>query len=580
MMALQSAYERYSDITVEYDVIAQMRDGTLLYADLYRPTRGGPFPVLLMRLPYNKAQAEDLTYHHPAWYARQGFLVVVQDTRGCFRSEGDFYPFAHEASDGVDTVEWAASLPHANGRVAMYGFSYVGATQLLAATQRPPSLRTICPGLTASQYYDGWTYNQGAFALAFAASWATNLAMNTARKIGDEAKLAQLAAAFAQAPAWYGSLPLKTYPPLASFGLAPYFFDWLSHPSYDEYWKQWSIDADYSRITVPALHIGGWYDVFISGTVRNFVGLRHEAGTESARVQQKLLVGPWYHLPWGQVTGCVDFGPEARNIVDLWQLRWLRQFLFDEDTGVLEKPVTVFVMGLNEWQEFDAWPPSGAEMRAFYLHSAGAANSVNGNGRLTLDPPGAEPPDVYTYDPLFPVPSAGGRSCCFPAIAPMGPADQGAVEGLNGVLVYTSAPLERDLLVVGPVQLELYAASSAPDTDFTAKLCDVSPTGQSINVAQGIVRARYRESLSAPQLLTPGEVTRYRIDLGPTAHAFRRGHCIRLQVSSSDFPHWDRNLNTGGPFAEEGLSAARVATQLVLHQDGFASRLLLSVLPV
>lgn len=577
-MSLDAVYRRHLDITVEYDVPARMRDGTTLYADIYRPSRGGPFPVLLMRLPYDKSQAENLTYHHPAWYARQGFMVVVQDTRGRWRSEGEFYPFAFEAEDGYDTVEWAASLPGANGRVGMYGFSYVGATQLLAATMRPPSLRTICPGLTASQYYEGWTYNGGAFALAFCASWATQLAIDTAKRRGDDALTAQLAAAFFQAPAWYGSLPLKEYPPLASSGLAPYFFDWLAHPSYDEYWRRWSIDEDYSRITVPALHIGGWYDIFIGGTVKNFTGLRREAGAEGARRAQKLLVGPWYHLPWGQVTGCVDFGPEARNIVDLWQLRWLKQFLMDEDTGVLDAPVTVFVMGINEWRDFDDWPPPGVTERHFYLHSAGAANSINGNGRLNLEPPGGEPPDVYTYDPIFPTPSAGGRSCCFPTIAPMGPADQTAVELSNGVLVYTSAPLERDLLVVGPVQAMLYAASSAPDTDFTVKLCDVSPAGQSINIAQGIIRARFRESLSQPKLITPGEVYEYRIDLGPTAHVFRRGHQIRVQVSSSDFPHWDRNLNTGGELGAEGAAAARVATQVILHQHNFASRVTLPVL--
>jgi len=577
-MSLDTIYRRTMDITVEYDVPARMRDGTTLYADVYRPSHGGPFPVVLMRVPYDKSQAENLTYHHPAWYARQGFMVVVQDTRGRWRSEGEFYPFQFEAADGYDTVEWAASLPGSNGRVGMYGFSYVGATQLLAATMRPPSLRTICPGLTASQYYEGWAYNGGAFALAFNASWATYLAIDTAKRRGDDALTAQLAAAFFQAPAWYSSLPLREYPPLASSALAPYFFDWLAHPSYDDYWRRWSIDEDYARINVPALHIGGWYDIFIGGTVKNFAGIRREAREEAVRDGQKLVVGPWYHIPWGQVTGCVDFGPGARNIVDLWQVRWLKQFLMDEATGVLDAPVTVFVMGINEWRDFDGWPPSGVTERQIYLHSAGAANSVNGNGRLSLEPPGTEPPDVYTYDPLFPTPSAGGRSCCFPTIAPMGPADQTAVELSNSVLVYTSAPLERDLMVVGPLQATLYAVSSAPDTDFTVKLCDVSPTGQSINIAQGIVRARYRESLSHPRLIVPGEVYEYRIDLGPTAHVFRRGHQVRVQVSSSDFPHWDRNLNTGGELGMEGAAAARVATQLILHQSEFASRVTLPVL--
>jgi uncharacterized protein len=290
---------RTLNLTVERDVPGRMRDGTTLYADIYRPATGGPFPVILMRLPYDKTQAENITYRHPSWYARQGYMVVLQDTRGRWRSEGEFYSFAHEADDGYDAVEWAAALPHSNGRVGMYGFSYVGATQLQAALRRPPSLRTIGPALTGSQYYEGWAYNGGAFALAFNASWVTNLAMDTARKRGDDGHTRDLAAAFLGAPAWYGHLPLDEYPPLASHDLARYFFDWLAHPSNGEYWRRWSVEEDYARIDVPALHVGGWYDVFVGGTVRNFDGLRRGAGGDRSRAAQQLLVGPWYRLPGG-----------------------------------------------------------------------------------------------------------------------------------------------------------------------------------------------------------------------------------------------------------------------------------------
>jgi putative CocE/NonD family hydrolase len=566
----------YDDLVVERDVPARMRDGATLYADVYRPSSGGPFPVILMRNPYDKTQAETLTYHHPSWYAARGYLVVVQDTRGRWRSEGEFYPFANEAEDGHDTVEWAASLPHSDGRVAMYGFSYVGVTQLQAALERPSSLVTICPGLTASQYYDGWAYNGGAFALAFNASWATYLAMDDARRRGDDAATQRLNAAFLGAPNFYGHLPLKEYPPLSSSGFGRYFFDWLEHPSYDDYWRRWSIEEDYSRVGVPALHIGGWYDVFIRGTVKNFEGLLRGAGNERSRAEQKLLVGPWYHLPWSRLTG-MDFGPEARNVVDDWQLRWFDQFLRDEDTGVLNSPVTLFLMGENRWVEENSWPPEGVEFRDYYLRSGGAANSINGDGALSPEPPEDEPPDVYTYDPMFPVPSAGGHSCCFPIIAPMGPSDQTSVEVLNGVLIYTSQPLERDLTVIGPVSATLYAATSAPDTDFTVKLCDVFPEGRSVNILEGIIRARYRESLSNPTPVTPNEVHEYRVDLGPTATVFKAGHRIRVQVSSSDFPQWDRNLNTGEEPGIEGAARARVATQVVLHQRRHASRITLPV---
>ena len=567
----------FSNLVLERDVPARMRDGTMLYSDIYRPSSGGPFPVILMRLPYDKTQAANINYRHPSWYARHGYMVVVQDTRGRWRSEGDFYPFAQEAEDGYDTVEWAASLPHSNGRVGMYGFSYDGTTQLQAALERPPSLRTICPGFTGSQYYEGWAYNGGAFALAFNASWATNLAMDDARRRGDDATTQSLLAAFLGAPSFYGHLPLKEYPPLVGSRFGRYFFDWLDHPAYDDYWRRWSIDEDYSRIDVPAMHIGGWYDVFVGGTTKNFEGLRWEATSEASRLAQKLLVGPWYHLPWSRLTGAADFGQQARNIVDDWQLRWFGQFLQDEDTGVLTSPATIFLMGQNHWIEESSWPPEGTKLRDYYLRSRGSANSIDGDGQLSAEPPDKEPPDVYTYDPIFPIPSSGGHSGFVPSVAPMGPADQAGVEVLNGVLVYTSAPLEKDLTVIGQVSVTLYAATSASDTDFTAKLCVVSPEGRSTNIQEGIVRARYRESLSHPTPITPDEVYEYRIELGPTAYVFKAGSRIRVQVSSSDFPQWDRNLNTGGsPFAE-GVTQARVATQIVLHDANHPSRLTLSV---
>src|SRR5919202_1229310 len=568
----------FSDLVVERDVPARMRDGTTLYSDVYRPSSGGPFPVVLMRLPYDKAQAQNnVTYHHPSWYARHGYMVVVQDTHGRWRSEGEFYPFAREAEDGYDTVEWAASLSHSSGHVGMFGFSYVGATQLQAALDRPSNLRAICPGFTGSQYYEGWAYNGGAFALAFNASWATYLAMDDARRQGDDAAAQNLNAAFLGAPNFYGQLPLKEYPPLVGSDFGRYFFDWMEHPSYDDYWRRWSVDEDYSRIDVPALHVGGWYDVFISGTVKNFEGLRREAGSEAARAAQKLLVGPWYHLPWARLTGAADFGPEATNVVDGWQLRWFDQFLRDEDTGVLDSSVTVFLMGENRWIEESSWLPEGTEFRDYYLRSGGSANSINGDGELGFEHPGREPPDVYVYDPLFPIPSSGGHSCCFPIIAPMGPANQAEVEVLNGVLVYTSPPLEEDLTIIGPVSATLYAATSASDTDFTAKLCDVSPEGASTNIQEGIVRARYREYLSDPKPVTPEEVYEYKIDLGPTAYVFKAGHRIRVQVSNSDFPQWDRNLNTGGPLGAEGAAQARGATQTVLHDADHPSRVTLPV---
>jgi putative CocE/NonD family hydrolase len=563
-----------AEVALERDVPCRMRDGVTLFADVYTPRGEGPFPVILMRLPYDKQQAENIAYADPSWYARHGYIVVIQDTRGCCTAEGEFVPFRHEAEDGYDAIEWAARLPRANGKVGMYGFSYAGATQLLPATLRPPSLTTICPGLTASQYYEGWTYNQGALALGFAMSWALDLASREARRAGDDAAVAELTTAYANVKGWNWFLPLDAFPPLTG-RYGNYFLDWLAHPTNDDYWRRWSIEANYGRLTVPALHVGGWYDVFLSGTVENFLGLRERAGSEAARAAQKLLIGPWMHIPWSPLTATGE-GP-GPIVVDDLQLRWFDQFLKGEETGVLEAPVTLYVQGADEWRDYADWPPPGAAPTRWFLHSAGRANSRFGDGTLSPEAPGEEPPDRFTYDPLYPVPSLGGHSCCFDFAAPMGPADQRPVEALNAVLVYTSEPLTEPIELIGDVSVTLYAATSARDTDWTARLCEVYPDGRSINLQEGIVRARSRDSLSEPSLVEPDRVYQYKIPLGPVGARIAAGNRVRVTIASSDFPQWDRNLNTGGPLFGENVSAAVVATQTVLHDAAHPSHVTLPV---
>jgi putative CocE/NonD family hydrolase len=564
-------------VTLQRDVPCRMRDGVTLYADVYRPQGEGPFPVILMRLPYDKTSAENISFSDPSWYARHGYLVVIQDVRGRCLSEGEFIPFLHEIDDGYDTIEWAAKLPGANGRVGMYGFSYAGATQLLPATLRPPSLTTICPAMTASQYFDGWTYNQGALALAFTMSWATQLASGDARRAKDGNALGQLDMAFAGVQGWHWFLPLEAYPPLAG-GYGGYFREWLSHPTYDAYWRRWSIDEDYSQLTTPALHVAGWYDIFLAGSVKNFLGMRQSAGTPEARAGQKLVIGPWLHMPWAPVSD----SPQgvAPTVVDDLQLRWFDHFLKGEETDVMDAPVRLFIMGAEEWRDYPDWPPPDSTPMRWYLHSAGRANSRFGDGSLSTVAPGAEPPDYFTYDPAYPNPSLGGHSCCFSFVSPMGPADQRASEEFNSVLVYTSEPLAQPLELIGDVTVTLYAASSAPDTDWTARLCEVHPDGRSINLKEGIVRARYRDSLTEPTLIEPDRVYRYEISLGPIGARIAAGNRLRLTVSSSDFPQWDRNLNTGGPLFSEGLTDAVVARQTVLHDGEHASYVTLPTMRV
>jgi putative CocE/NonD family hydrolase len=557
----------YSDVRLERDVDCRLSDGAVLRADVYRPASEVSLPVLLMRLPYGKTTAgANWGYAHPAWYASRGYVVAVQDVRGRYASEGEFTPFVHETSDGYESVEWAAGLRGSSGKVGMYGFSYPGATQLLAAVSQPPSLGAIAPGFTSAQFYEGWTYNGGAFSLASMAGWASFLAVEAARRRGDDTAHAALLSALGAAPALYWTLPLREYLPLLRVD-APYFRDWLEHSSFDDYWRATAVDNDFSRITVPALHTGGWYDIFHAGTIENFRGM--------GPAPQKLLMGPWQHSPWRAITVGVRQDAGA-NEVDDWHLRFFDEVLKSEPSGVFEHPGRVFVLG-EDWRNVDGWPPSQSVEVAYYLHSAGRANSAYGDGTLSLDAPADERADVYVYDPLMPSMSFGGHSCCNEAIAPMGPADQEPYEASKGVLVYTSEPLDRELVLLGDASVDLYASSTALDTDFTARLCVVDRDGTSINLKEGVVRARFRDSFAEPSLLDPGEVYRFSIPLGPVGVRLEPGKRIRLDVASSDFPQWERNLNTGGPPGMEPATAAIVATQAVFHDSARPSRLRLLV---
>jgi hypothetical protein len=564
-------------VAVAYDVPCTMRDGVVLRSDVYRPADGspGPWPVLLMRLPYDKTQAENVAYAHPSWYAQRGYLVVIQDCRGRWRSDGEWSPFRDEADDGYDTIAWASTLPGSSGKVGMYGFSYAGATQLLAATRQPPALAAICPAMSASQYHDGWTYSGGALNLAFVATWATDLAAGDARKRGDAAEVSRLGAALIAAGSWLGGIPLVDALPVEP-ARTPYVYDWLDHPDEDDYWRRWSIEADFSRIDVPALHVAGWYDVFATGSLRNFGGMQRGGGP-AAVGKQELVVGPWHHMPWLSLD-TVGHEPADHTVVDRWQLAFFDRHLKGAGGAGDGNRVRVWLMGEGRWRGFADWPPPGSESTRWFLGSAGSANSVVGDGRLTTEAPDAEPPDRFTYDPLSPIPSFGGQSCCYPGLSPMGPADQAGAECWNGVLVYTSPPLERELILAGNASLVLYAATSAVDTDWTARLCRVDANGRSTNLRAGIVRARFRENLSSSSLVTPNEVYRYEIDLGPVGACLQPGERIRLNVSSSDVPHWDRNFNHGGDNARATVADAVVATQTVLHDRDHPSCLVLPVL--
>jgi len=564
-------------IVIEKGVAMKTRDGVTLRADIYRPSADGSYPVLLTRTPYDKTTMAPIGQKGAA----RGFIVVIQDVRGRYTSEGDWYPFKYEINDGYDTVEWAAALPHSNGKVGMFSGSYVGATQMLAAIAHPPHLAGICPIVTASNYHENWTYQGGAFEQWFNESWTSGLAQDTLnRKVKEHTN------------ALVGDqvLPLNKYPVFnmgaaqdgadLTRAVAPYFGDWLAHPQYDDYWKQWSIEENFQNIQVPALTIAAWYDIFQGGSLRNYMGLKAHAGNEAARNGQHLIVAIGGHSGWGRTVGQVDFGADAPFDENAVILDWYDYlFLGKQNEFANGKPVKIFVMGKNEWRFEDEWPLKRAKESSLFLHSwGGKANSVAGDGMLSAGKqlPDNDPPDTYIYDPANPVPTVGGPLCCDPQHLPGGPRDQRDVEKRSDVLVYSTGPLEQDVEVTGPVTLDLYASTSAADTDFTGKLVDVAPDGTAINLTEGILRARFRESTTgAAKPITPGQIYEYKIDLWSTSNVFLKGHRIRLEVSSSNFPRFDRNLNTR---KDAATSTEMVkATNTIYHDAQHPSALILPV---
>jgi uncharacterized protein len=579
MVSLSGAYslsQQSPEVVVERNVAMKTRDGVTLRADIYRPAGDSKAPVLLQRTPYNKDGGSDFARKAVA----RGYMVVIQDVRGRYASEGDWYPFKYESNDGFDTVEWASSLPNSNGKVGMFGGSYVGATQMLAAVSHPPHLAGICPVVTASNYHENWTYQGGAFAQWFNQSWTSGLAQDTLNRTirhNTNALLGDSVLPLKGYPLFNVTLPSE--PGKLSQTLAPYYLDWIDHPLYDSYWKQWSIEEQYPSIQVPALTVAAWYDLFQGGSLRNFEGLKAHAGAETARKEQRLLVIIGGHAGGGRHIGSVDFGPAAEEFDEgKATLEWYDYLLQGKQNEfATQKPVKIFVMGENKWRYEDTWPLERAKETRYHLHSAGKANSASGDGELSTESSHGEAPDAYLYDPLNPVPTTGGPLCCDPEHLAAGPRDQRPVESRPDVLVYSTPPLEEDMEVTGPVLLDLYAKSSAADTDFTAKLVDVWPNGFVQNLTEGILRARYRNSTNKTDPIEPGKVYEYKIDMWSTSNVFLKGHRIRLEVSSSNFPRFDRNLNSGKDQTID--SSVMKATNTIFHDKEHPSTLVLPVVP-
>jgi uncharacterized protein len=564
-------------IIVEKNVGARMRDGVILRADVYRPNTSERLPALLSRTPYSKnsgtgdAAARRLASH--------GYVVVIQDTRGRYMSDGVARPH-DEGEDGYDTIEWAAALPSVNGRVGTFGGSYSATTQLMAAPLRPPHLVAIFPSSSYNSRYD-MVFQGGAFYLADGMSWNLGQSADVRRRlqhpeadrdgpIGMNETERQMFATN-----WIWHVPLKTMDAMEVRRNSPAYFEMLSHPSYDEYWKTFDIEARHRQFEVPAYHFTGWYDTLLNGTLRNFTGLRRNAGTERARSGQRLVVGPWTHsrpTPRSTTIGDVDFGRDAGFDLERVMYDWFDYWLKERPTNVLSRaPVRLFVMGANVWRDEQEWPLARAAQTAFYLHSGGQANTLNGDGSLSENTPSDERADRFVSDPSNPVPTGqrGGYSRI--------PTDQRELEKRQDVLVYTTPPLTSAIEVTGPIEVRLWISSSAADTDFTAKLTDVFPDGTSRMLTDGILRARYRRSKTTPALLIPGKAEELAIDVGATSNLFLPGHRIRLEIAGSNFPRFDRNPNTGTAFAES--AELRRADQTVFHDAQRPSRLILPIVP-
>lgn len=571
-----SAPAAASGVRVDKNVEATMRDGVVLRADVYRPDVSGRLPVLLQRTPYSKASGSAAARA----LAAHGFVVILQDSRGRYTSDGIARPH-DEAADGHDAVEWAAALPYSNGRVGMFGTSYLATTTLQAASEAPAHLVAIQPSAAYAHRFADLVFQGGAFYLEDGLAWNLDQAADVMRR--SRAPVADRDAAIGMTPqqrmlfrqSWLWYLPLKAFDALDLRRFAPGYFEMLDHPTDDAYWAPSNIAARYSQFNVPALHIVGWYDVFAASTIANFTGLRHAARSADARNQQRLIVGFWPHAqpgPRDTQVGEVDFGAAAA--VDLAALRaqWFRCWLKGDGCDALGRaPIRLFVMGTNRWRDEYEWPLARARATPYYLHSGGRANSLGGDGRLSPAAPHAEPPDGFVYDPWDPVPTGPAR-----AYSRL-PADQRETESRHDVLVYTSDVLEQPMEVTGPISATLWVASSARDTDFTAKLVDVAPDGTARLLTDGILRTRYRHSSTALELLEPGVSTEITIRVGVTSNVFLAGHRIRLEVTSSNFPRWDRNPNTGAPFGEEARLLR--AEQTVFHDAARPSRLVLPVVP-
>jgi uncharacterized protein len=571
-------------VRVERSVRLRLRDGITLVSDHYYPPGwpdSGPAPTLLVRQPYGRAVATTVVYAQPMWFAAQGYNVVIQDVRGRGDSDGDFYPFRSEAADGARTIEWLARRPECNGRIGMYGFSYQGLTQLLAAAEQPPGLQCISPAQAAGDLYRGWFYHHGALRLASTVGWACQMLKADARKRRLRKASDALELAWQKLPQCFAATPYGRIPELRSRGLPTYFTDWVTRREEGSYWARHDVSGRYDRILCPALHVWGWFDTYLHGSELLFQALCAGAGSEKARENQYLVAGPWTHIPWGQFAGETDFGAGANLDTDGLLLRWFNHWLKDSGEFASEPRVRSFAMGENRWHEMTAWPARGAAVDRWFLHSSGRANSSKGDGVLERRAPDApEPRDTFVFEPEVPVLAPG------PGAAP-GQFNQARAALLNNVLIYTSGALTGRVHVCGRPRVTLHATSRTPCADIVAKLVRVTADGRALSVCHGIARSTWLlpravgdgAKASTGTSLLPGVIYEWDFELEPTDCVFGVGERLRLEIASSAFPLYDRNPgSTVSPEAATSWDWLQNQQQ-ILHEPAHPSALGLPILP-
>jgi len=552
----------YEKVKVTKNVVVPMRDGTRLYADIYKPDvdDDGSFPVVLTRLPYGKSETYCAMVTHGKYWAKKGYVFVAQDVRGKYASEGTFEPMANEANDGYDTLSWIASQPWCDGNIGMTGESYYGYTQWAVAPLNHPNLKCIVPGIISTDRYGVCIYNNNAFCMNTMGVWAYEM---NARKMNNPLKL----------DPWH--LPLISLDDNAGVK-CEYYKNWIKHPSRDSYWEPINICQKHDQIKIPVYHWGGWYDVYVAGTISGWIAVKGNSDSAEARKNQWLLIAPIDHEITPMNThriGKIDIGKEAWTY-DRIQ-RFFDYWLKGMDNGFGKTPrVEIFTIGDNKWRYEDEWPLARTKYTRYYLHSKGHANTLDGDGLLDMRNPGDSLADNYVYDPNDPVTISLETGMWSMAKELK---DRVSVEKRKDVLVYTMPKLDKELEITGPINVTLFAASSATDTDFTATLVDVFPDGYAHMIQEGIVRARYRNSDSEASLIEPGKVYEYTIDLRATSYVVKQGHRIRVEISSSNFNRWDRNPNTGNEFGMDDKVIK--ATQTIYHDKKYPSHITLPIIP-